>query len=213
MLSCRQLAPPTLLRVNITTPMEQSWGTEMLDIVWIIAALLASLGGLVSLWRGWREGADMRPRVALAAALWVLSSALWILRFGAEIGIPLALETAAIVAFAFILSRMERRTGRPPRARVVTVPPPARRRYLVGTLRALVAGPLGLIASLGIAVVIATRAPMAEQTRLILAGLIVPTLWAIGIAWVVCQRRLTVQALSFGAIGATSLGLAFLAGA
>lgn len=51
---------------------------------------------------------------------------------------------------------------------------------------------------MGIAVVIATRMPMAEQTRLILAGLIVPTLWAIGIGWMVCQRRL-------GGIGLTML--------
>jgi hypothetical protein len=71
-------------------------------------------------------------------------------------------------------------------------------RYVLGSLPVLVAGPLGLIAAMGIAVVIATRMPMAEQTRLILAGLIVPTLWAIGIGWMVCQRRL-------GRIGLTML--------
>lgn len=189
----------------------------MLDGVFIAIALLASLGGLFALWHGWKHGADMRARAAVALAAWSASTALWIWRFGAEVGIPLALETAALVAFGFILSRMERRADRPARERGAREGAPAAysrwRRYGLGTLRVLVAGPLGLIAAMGIAVVIAARTPMAEQTRLILAGLIVPTLWAIGIGWVVCQRRLAVQTASFVAIGAAGIGLTVLAGA
>lgn len=179
----------------------------------ISAALMASLAGLLVLWHGWKHGADMRMRTAMALGLWAASTALWTLQFGAEVGIPLALETAALVAFGFILSRMERRMERPARERTAALPAVSRRRYVVGTMRVLVAGPLGLIAAMGIAVVVATRSPMAEQTRLILAGLIVPTLWAIGIGWVVCQRRLPVQAASFAALGAAGIGLTFLAGA
>lgn len=189
----------------------------MLDFGMVGTALLASLGGLFVFWHGWKHGADMRVRTACALALWAGSTALWIARFGAEVGIPLALETAALVAFGFILSRMERRSDRPARERggreAPAEPRRAFRRYGVGTLRVLVAGPLGLVAALGIAVIIATRTPMAEQTRLILAGLIVPTLWAIGIGWVVCQRRLAVQATAFAAIGAAGIGLTLLAGA
>lgn len=184
----------------------------MIEAMWIGAALLASLAGLLCLWLGWKNGSDMRLRAAIALAWWALSTAIWIARFGAEIGIPLALETAALVAFAFILSRMERRTSRPPRERSVPPPPRPRWRILIGSLRALVAGPLGLIAALGIAVMIATRAPMAEQTRLILAGLIVPSLWAIGIGWVVCQRRLPVQAIAFSVIGLAGFGVTLFAG-
>lgn len=190
----------------------------MLDIAVVAIALLASLAGLFVLWHGWKHHADMRLRFVYALLFWSLSTALWIVRFGAEVGIPLALETAALVAFGFILSRMERRSDRPakardPRGRAPTPQSSAFKRYLMGTLRVLVAGPLGLIAALGIAVVIATQTPMAEQTRLILAGLIVPTLWAIGIGWVVCQRRLGVQATAFTTIGAASIGLTLLVGA
>ncbi|PNU02167.1 hypothetical protein [Novosphingobium guangzhouense] len=191
----------------------------MLDFVTIGAALLASLGGLFLLWHGWKTHADMRLRAACVALLWSMSAAIWIWRFGAEIGIPLALETAALVAFGFILTRMERREERPARKRAAIVDAAASssrgswRRYVLGTVRVLVAGPLGLIAAMAIAVVIATRTPMAEQTRLILAGLIVPTLWAIGIGWVVCHRRLAVQAASFATIGAAGIGLTLLAGA
>lgn len=189
----------------------------MLDFVMIGTALLASLGGLFVLWHGWKHGADMRLRSACAVGLWTMSTALWIWCFGAEVGVPLALETAALVAFGFIFSRMEGREDRPFRNRSTQADPGSQRsswrRYVFGTLRVLVAGPLGLIAAMGIAVVIATHMPTAEQTRLILAGLIVPTLWAIGIGWVVCQRRLAVQAASFTAIGAAGIGLTILAGA
>jgi hypothetical protein len=184
--------------------------TEMLSIA---VALLASLGGLVLLWAGWRRGAPMRARIAGALLLWALSTAIWIGRFGAEIGIPLALETAALVAFAFILTRIERRSGRPPRERSSDVPRTSRRRWLVGTARTLTAGPLGLAAAMGIAVLFATRAPLAEQTRLILAGLIVPSLWSGAIAWTLCHRRLPLQATTFAAIGGAGFGLTLLTGA
>jgi hypothetical protein len=185
----------------------------MIDLLLIGCALLISLAGLAWLWRGWKDGAAMGPRVAVACALWAGATTIWIDRFGAEIGIPLALETAALIAFAFILSRMERRTGRPPRERSASLPPRSGRHILVGCLRALVAGPVGLVAALGIAIVIATRAPLAEQTRLILGGLIVPTLWAIGIAWIACQRRLPLQTATFAAIGVAGFGISFLGGA
>ncbi len=155
----------------------------------------------------------MRGPMVLAVGLWGLSTTLWIALFGIEIGIPLALETAALVAFAFILTRMEKRAGRLPRERMVAAPPRGRWLIPLGIGRALVAGPLGLAAAMGIAVVIATRGPMAEQTRLIVAGLIVPTLWAIGIAWIVCQRRLPLQATAFAGLAIAGFGFTYVAGA
>jgi hypothetical protein len=185
----------------------------MIDIGLISVALLSSLGGLFLLWAGWRRGAPMRGRIGGAALLWALSTAIWIGRFGAEIGIPLALETAALVAFTFILTRIERRSGRPPRERSTDIPKRSRWRWLFGTARTLTAGPLGLAAAMGIAVLFATRAPLAEQTRLILAGLIVPSLWSGAIAWTLCHRRLPLQAAAFAAIGGAGFGLTLLTGA
>lgn len=185
----------------------------MVDFLIVASAMLCSLGGLVLLWRGWRDSDSARGRMALACVLWAVSTTLWVTRFGAEIGIPLALETAALVAFAFILTRLERRINRAARERRVDQPASSRRRWVLGTARTLVAGPLGLAAAMGIAVVIATKSPMAEQTRLIIAGLIVPSLWAVGIAWVVCQRRLPVQAATFTMIGVAGFGLTLLVGA
>jgi hypothetical protein len=138
---------------------------------------------------------------------------LWITWFGAEVGIPLALETSALIAFAFILTRIERRTSRLPRDRTMPLPERPRRRLLLGTTRIIVAGPLGLISALGIAVVIATKAPMAEQTRLILAGLIVPSLWCGAIAWITCQRRLPLQAATLAGFAICGFGSSLLLGA
>jgi hypothetical protein len=179
----------------------------------ILCALATSLGGLMLLWQGWRNRAAMGGRIAGALLLWAVSTALWIGSFGAEIGIPLALETAALVAFAFILSRIERRTEKPARMRTAPTIVHSRWWIALGIARALVASLLGLIAAMGFAVVIAVKAPMAEQTRLIIAGLIVPTLWAICIAWVVTRKSLPLQAATFALIGVLGFGFTLLTGA
>lgn len=185
----------------------------MVHIIGIGAAVGCSLAGLICAWQVWKRQ-DRRWLLALAALLWVGSTAIWIALFGVEIGIPLALETAALIAFAFILSRIERReAGRPPRERIVSAPGRARFGRLRGAGRVLIAGPLGMAAAMGVALVVATQLPTAEQTRLILAGLIVPSLWCGGIAWVACDRRLLPQAIAFAAVGGAGFGVALLTGA
>lgn len=179
----------------------------------IVAALATSATGLFCAWWGWRSRGPRLPLFAATLALWALSTALWVSGFGTEIGIPLALETAALVAFGFILTRIERRDPKVPRERVTPPPASVRHRRLRGLARFLIGGPLGLVAALGVGILVATQGPGAEQTRLILSGLIVPSLWCVGIAWTVSDRRLLPPALGFAALGATGFGLAFVGGA
>lgn len=174
----------------------------------VFMALIASLAGILLCWRAWTRHA-LGWRVCFgAAALWGLSTWAWIAGFGPEIGIALALETAALLAFAFILTRIEVRPAQVARDRMA--PPLPRRRYGRGIARGLTAGLLGFAAAMGLAMVFATRAPLAEQTRLILAALAMPSLWCGAIAWTVCDRRVMLQIGVFLGLAATSVGMTFI---
>jgi hypothetical protein len=174
----------------------------------IVTALVASLAGILLCWRAWTRHALNWRVGAGAVMLWGLSTWAWIAGFGAEIGIALALETAALLAFAFILTRIEVRPVQIVRDR--SAPPLPPRRYGRGIARALTAGLLGFAAAIGVAVLFATRAPLAEQTRLILAALAMPSLWCGAIAWTVCDRRLLLQIGVFLGLAVTSAGITFI---
>jgi hypothetical protein len=177
-------------------------------VIGIVLGLCLSLAGVFAAFVSWR--AKSRPMLALAVLFWALATGAWIAGFGAEIGLPLAVETSAVVAFAFILTRVERRRQRERRGRIVPPPPPERGRRLRGLIRSLVAGPLGLVAAMGLGVAVAIAAPMVEQTRLILAGLIVPSLWAGFIVWTLASARPAMTGLWLGIAGAAGYAVAFL---
>jgi hypothetical protein len=174
----------------------------------IVLGPALSLAGVVIAYRGWRDRS--RAAMVLAALLWATSMAAWVRGFGAEIGIALALETAALIAFVFILTRIERRTVREAKDRVAEPLLPAPGHRLRGVVRAATAGPIGLVAALGIGVAFALTAPLVEQTRLILAGLIVPSLWAGAIVWTLASTRPGVAALWLAAAGGAGFAIAFL---
>lgn len=177
-------------------------------VILAVTALVASLAGIMLCWRAWMQHGLGWRTALVAVGLWSLSIWAWIAGFGAEIGIALALETAALLAFAFILTRIEIRPAQ--RVRDRSAPPLPPRRYGRGVARALTAGLLGFAAAIGLAVLFATRAPLAEQTRIILAALAMPSLWCGAIAWTVCDRRLLLQVLVFLGLAATSAGITFV---
>ena len=180
----------------------------------IIAAALACIWAAVSvLAAGWRRGRVSTARRVMALLLGMTAAAIWIAWLGAEIGIPLLLETAALTAFGYILTRSETRPPQRERAERVVAAPVIPARRWPGAARFLVAGPLGFAAAMGIALLFATRGPGAEQTRIIVAGLIVPSLWAVAIGWIAADRRLPVQAATFCAVGLLGFGTAMLTGA
>lgn len=185
----------------------------------VIAACLLSLAGLAAIWRAWVREAGRWPFIGLALMLWTGASALWIIRFGPEIGTALAIESASLLAFAFMLSRMERQSPRSTEARVVPeanaanlanqVDGQSARRWRIAA-RIGVAGPLALAAALSLGLMVAIRAPLHEQTRLIIGGLAVPTLWAIMIVTTVALRRVWPTALAGLLIVLSSAALAWL---
>lgn len=186
----------------------------------IAFALLLSLAGLFAAWQAWRaERGGWAPRawLALALLLWSASTWRWVADFGGEIGAALAIETASLLAFAFVLSRMERQTPRAgrrvrPQARNSPVTPAAtsnaKRRWHIAA-RTLVAGPLGLAAAMSLGLLVALRAPLHEQTRLIVGGLAVPSLWAAMVVLTLARPRVWPQALAFALVVAATALLAW----
>ncbi|PZU56556.1 MAG: hypothetical protein DI547_16215 [Sphingobium sp.] len=175
----------------------------------VVLGPVLSLAGIVAAHRGW-QGRSRIYSVA-ACALWAVSTTVWIWGYGPEIGTALALESAALLAFGFILTRIERREPREAkaRARIAQAPAQAFGYRLRGLVRGLVAGPLGLIAALGVGVAVALCAPMVEQTRLILAGLIVPSLWAAFIVWTLSVQRPGRTAVWLAGAGGLGFAIAF----
>lgn len=173
-------------------------------------AIGGSVAAVLLLWSAWRRRHARSVPLLTSLGCWAAAVACWIAAFGAEIGIPLALECAALVAFAFILSRVERKVPRAPRERSVAASAPARGRWWRGTLRGLGAGPLAFAAALGVGVLFATNAPFADSTRLIVAGLLVPSLWAAAMIWMLASRRLwpPLAALAGTAVATISVSLA-----
>jgi hypothetical protein len=172
------------------------------------AALALTLMGVAAAWQVWRTRRRLYASVAVVALLLVVL--LWWHGFGAEIGLPLASVAASVVALLFILSRIEIRPYRAPKPRRVPSPPAASWRWGRGLARTIVAGPLGFAAAAGAGVAFASAAPLQEQTRLILGGLLVPALWSAFLIWGIAAARLGRAAGSFAAIGTAGFLLALL---
>jgi hypothetical protein len=71
-----------------------------------------------------------------------------------------------------------------------------------GAARALLAGPLALVAALGLTALIALRTPWLEADRLVAAGFLLPIAWAAGAIWATMDGKLVrvAVALSLTAI-------------
>lgn len=174
--------------------------------IFSVGAIACSAAAVLLLWAAWRRRAGARLPLAAAIMMGAVAISLWTAALGAEIGIPLALESAALVAFAFILTRIELRPARPLRERLRPAPVRLPGRWPRGVVRAIGAGPISLAAALGIGVLFATEAPLADATRLILAGLLVPSLWAAAMIWTLSSRRPLAPAAGLLGIAVATIG-------
>lgn len=104
----------------------------------------------------------------------------------------------------------ERRAPRVLRGRVVIRLPAPRWRRAIGLARFLVGGPLAMFAAIGVGIVVALGTPFHEQTRLILAGLIVPSLWAAMIVIVLLDGKLWRSAVGYTVVTLAGFGFALL---
>jgi hypothetical protein len=167
---------------------------------------LGAAGGVLMLRRAWRRPGEGWA-ILVGWGLFALSPLAWAQTAGADMALALALLAASAAAYAVLASEAKVRRGRgirPPRAEVELPAkggPPWR-----AILRTLYAGPCSAAAALGCGAAFALKAPLAPVDRLILAALIAPLIWAVGMIWATTDPRLS--RIGLGLTAATAAGFA-----
>lgn len=154
--------------------------------------LLGAAGAAWMLRRSWGDRTITRPRwivagwVGIAALIGAAGPLL-----GPGRGPFIAVMAVSTGALAIVAGGVQLRAARARGDRSLA-PEPSERpsRAWRGWLRALLAGPLGMIAAMGVAICYAVWVPGAPQTRLLIGGLLVPLLWGGAMAWTLADDRI-----------------------
>ncbi len=180
-----------------------------------VVALAGSIVGLGLATRG-RQDRHHLWLVAgwLAFVLALIAGSIW---RGPEIGIAFVLLALSLFAYVGVAIGLERK---PPRARParnaafepeLTDPEQRPVRWVRGVVRSLIAFLVAGSAAAGVGLSIAVYLPINEIDRLALGGIVVPTIWAAGMAWTLAETRLVRAFVPMMAVAAVGIGAAFLA--
>lgn len=165
------------------------------ELTTTLATVPLFAGGLGAAWllrRAWSERTDRRPVLIIAGwtAVAILSVAPAFVLGGAR-GPFIAWTLISVAAMAVVARGVQVRALRQ-RAEKSLAPEPSDRvsKAWRGWLRGLLAGPLGMIAAMGVAIAFAAFCPGAAQTRLVIGGLMVPVLWGGAMAWTLADDKI-----------------------
>lgn len=174
----------------------------------------AGIGGSWFLRCAWTDRERERPDFRLTG--WgilvgaLLASAVWI---GPMLGLAYALTLLPVGSLLVVVHGATRRAARESRrARLAPAPLDGKSRAWRGWLKALLAGPLGMLAAMALAFCYAAWAPGAIQTRLLIAALLVPALWGLAMTWTLADQRIIRATAVLGGTTILGFGLAFLGG-
>jgi hypothetical protein len=173
------------------------------------------LAGALLLRQAWRMASPQRPWLIVGGwGLLVLAVALSVVLLGAARGPAIVLALASTTALALVGAGVEWRGARRKTPRELALEPSDRRRVAWrGWLRGFLAGPLAGVAALGCGLAVAICAPGAVQSRMVIGGLMVPFLWAAGMAWTLSDDRILRATAVLTGVAVVTLGAAFLKGA
>lgn len=185
----------------------------MTDIA--LAAPLMLAAGLAGSWLLRRSWAGRASRLPLILAGWLIGIAAIGLAchlLGPMRGLFTGLTLLPVAAIVTVLAGAEWRPARTGRATLAPEPLEGPSRAWRGWVRALLAGPIGMIAAMGVAIAYAVWVPGAAQTRLVIAGLMVPVLWGAAMAWTLSDQRLLRATAVLGGVAIITFGAAALRG-
>jgi hypothetical protein len=180
-----------------------------------LALAPVTLAGALLLRQAWRKISPQRPWLIIGGwSLLALAVALGVVLLGAARGPAIVLALASTVALAVVATGIEWRDAKRKAPRELALEPSERRRVVWrGWLRGFLAGPLAGIAALGCGLAVAICAPGQVQSRMVIGGLLVPFLWAGGMAWTLSDDRILRAFAVLSGVAVVTLGAAFLKGA
>ncbi|MDV6332761.1 hypothetical protein [Asticcacaulis sp. 201] len=170
--------------------------------------------GALALRAAWMKADARRPWLISGGWLsWlgavIVGQSVW----GGVLGIAIAVSLICMTGVLVVLSNVERRAGKMRAPRAAALEPSDRKRVMWrGWLRGFLAGPLAGTAALGVGLAIAVCLPGPPQTRMVMGGLLVPFLWAGGMAWTLSDNKIIRAACVLVGVAAVSLGATFLKG-
>lgn len=174
-----------------------------------------TLAGALLLRRAWRGAGPRRPwLIAGGWALLVVALVLGGVLLGGARGPAIVLALGSTVALGLVAAGVELRDAKRKAPRELALEPSERRRIAWrGWLRGFLAGPLAGIAALGCGLAVAICAPGQVQSRMVIGGLMVPFLWAGGMAWTLSDDKILRAFAVLAGVSVATLGAAFLKGA
>ncbi|WP_223393620.1 hypothetical protein [Caulobacter segnis] len=183
--------------------------------LWGLVLAPLPLAGAWLLKRAWDAPGPNRPWFILGGwSLLVLAIAVSVPLMGPARGPFVILAIGSTVALALVAAGVERRDARKKAQRELAPEPSDRRRVVWrGWLRGFLAGPLAGIAALGCGLAVAICAPGQIQSRMVIGGLMVPFLWAGGMAWTLSDDKILRAFAVLAGVSVVTLGAAFLKGA
>lgn len=174
-----------------------------------------TLAGALLLRQAWRKVTPRRPWLIIGGwGLLALALALGVVLLGAARGPAIVLALASTVALILVATGVELRDAKRKAPREIALEPSERRRVVWrGWLRGFLAGPLAGVAALGCGLAVAICAPGQVQSRMVIGGLMVPFLWAGGMAWTLSDDKILRAFAVLSGVAVATLGAAFLKGA
>lgn len=174
-----------------------------------------SAAGVLSLRRSWRaRGSGGGGWKALGWIVMALTFAMASATLGSMRGLFVAFALTSLAAFAVVASGLEIREARTRNGNRSLAPEPVERpsTWWRGTLRWLLAGPIGMIAAMGIGIFYSTWTGGAPQTRLVVGGLLVPIVWGACMAWTLADNRILRATAVLVCVTLFGFGLSILKG-
>ncbi|WP_233247570.1 hypothetical protein [Caulobacter endophyticus] len=173
-----------------------------------------ALGGALLLRRAWTHANARRPwLIAGGWALLAAAIAVSVPFLGAARGPSIVLALASTVALAVVAAGVELREAKRKAPRELALEPSDRRRVAWrGWLRGFLAGPLGGAAAMAVGLAVAVCFPAEVKTRLIIGGMLVPFLWAGGMAWTLSDDKILRALAVLVGVTVAGFGAVFLKG-
>ncbi len=186
---------------------EQTWAALFL--------LAASIGAGWLLKRAWGERSASRVWLILGG--WFAITALVagaVVPMGGPRGIFIAITLVSVGVLAVAAAGVQMRPARAAADKASLAPEPSDRasRAWRGVLRFLLAGPIGGIAAMGVAVAWTVWLPVDDKTRIVTGGLVAPLLWGALMAWTLSDDKIIRATAVLVGVAVVTFGIAAIKG-